>query len=39
MDLGLNENVAHGDLSEFLFENTYEQNVQDGKGYLNRNPR
>jgi len=26
-------------LSEFLFENTYEQNVQDGKGYLNRNPR
>ena len=38
-NVGLDENVAHGDLSEFLFENTYEQNVQDGKGYLNRNPR
>ena len=28
-----------GDLSEFLFENTYEQNVSDGNGHLNRNPR
>jgi hypothetical protein len=26
-------------LDNFTFENTYEQNVADGKGYLNRIPR
>jgi hypothetical protein len=38
-NIGLDDNVSRGDLSEFLFENTYEQNVSDGNGHLNRNPR
>lgn len=38
-NVGLDDDVAQGDLSNFLFENTYEQNVSDGKGYLNRSYR
>jgi len=38
-NIGLDDNVSRGDLSDYLFENTYEQNVSDGNGYLNRNPR
>lgn len=38
-NIGLSDNVSRGDLSEFLFKNTYEQNVSDGNGHLNRNPR
>lgn len=38
-NVGLDDDVAQGDLSNFLFENTYEQNVSDGKIYLNRSYR
>ncbi len=38
-NVGLDDDVAQGDLSNFLFENTYEQNVSDGKDYLNRSYR
>ena len=38
-NIGLDDDVSRGDLSKFLFENTYEQNVSDGNGHLNRNPR
>lgn len=38
-NVGLDDDVAQGDLSNFLFENTYEQNVSDGKSYLNRSYR
>jgi hypothetical protein len=38
-NIGLDDDVAHGDLSKYEFENTYEQNVANGLDYLNRNPR
>ena len=36
---GMDESAHNGSLENFTFENTYEQNVADGKGYLNRIPR
>ena len=37
--VGMDESAHDGSLDNFTFENTYEQNVADGKGYLNRIPR
>ena len=37
--VGMDESANDGSLDNFTFENTYEQNVADGKGYLNRIPR
>lgn len=36
---GMDESANDGSLDNFTYENTYEQNVADGKGYLNRIPR
>jgi hypothetical protein len=35
----MDESANNGSLENFTFEMTYEQNVADGKGYLNRIPR
>lgn len=36
---GMDQSANDGTLDNFKFENTYEQNVADGKAYLNRIPR